>query len=129
MPLPETPSEPCAYRVEVKAAGFHLTLDGQSGTETWVSPAGERVPSFWEESQSMRRIACPGPRMDATVSIRQPISNGVRQERASRIEIDANFTPDVGDSAQWRHAGLIDLSRPQTLTGNGFTVTVEPRPN
>lgn len=74
-------------------------------------------------------IACPGPSMRAAVSIRQPIVDGVRQDRASAVEIDADYTPNAGDSVRWRHSTSTDLSRPQTLTGDGFTVTVERRPN
>jgi hypothetical protein len=117
------------YQVVVRAAGLEIELDGQSGTETWLSPDGAIVPRFWGEEQSMFEITCPGPSLRATVSIRQPIVGGVRQEASSAVEIDAECTPYVGESVQWRHATSTDLSRPQTLTGKGFAVTVKRRPN
>lgn len=121
--------EPCAYRVKVKAMDSALELDGQGYVERSVSPAGTRLPGFWQEEQSMIGIACPGPSIRAFVTIRQTIVDGVRKESASAVEIDASYTPYDGDAVRWHHVTRIDLSRSQTLTGDGFAVTVERRPN
>jgi len=122
-------SEPCIYSIKVKAMDLELELDGVSGTDIWVAPDGVDTPCFWEEEQSMNGYACPGPSMSASIGIRQPVVAGARREDASSIEIDATYRPYSGDAVVWRHAARIDLSRPQTVTGNGFTVTVDRRPN
>ncbi len=106
-----------------------LELDGLSGTDIWVSPDGVEAPCFWEEVQSMTCHRCPGQSMSAQTVIRQPIVAGTRQEDASFIEINANYSSHSGNSVAWRHTAHIDLSRPQSVTGNGFTATVDRRPN
>ena len=125
--LPQPMVDPPAYRIAVVAEGHASPLGGGSATEHWERPDGAVVPRFWCEKQSVSWFACPGPSCHAFVAIRQPIVGGVRRDGSSTIDIDVTYRPYQKPQIRWQQTMLVNLLKPQELSGNGITLRIERR--